>query len=169
MKTNSSVEIRDAILPNDLDCIKQLWTDYLTQGNDKIQLLYGVHPHNPEEAVSEDITNIDKFLPPNDRLLSAFIDNKDCEIGCLKSINNEIGQIKLIYVDHNFRKIGAGRAILQRLLTVPKETGYQKVRLDSPKFIDAAHSLYRSVGFIDIPVYDEVEIPEEFRQYLLFM
>ena len=30
MKTNSSVEIRDAILPNDLDCIKQLWTDYLT-------------------------------------------------------------------------------------------------------------------------------------------
>ncbi|MBX9807290.1 MAG: hypothetical protein K2X95_05795, partial [Flavobacteriaceae bacterium] len=26
-----------------------------------------------------------------------------------------------------------------------------------------------SFGFNDIPVYDEVEIPEEFRQYLLFM
>ena len=30
--------------------------------------------------------------------------------------------------------------------------------------MEAAHSLYRSFGFKDIPVYDEVEIPEEFRQ-----
>ncbi len=35
--------------------------------------------------------------------------------------------------------------------------------------MEAAHSLYRSFGFAAIPVYDEVEIPEEFRQYLLFM
>ena len=35
--------------------------------------------------------------------------------------------------------------------------------------MEAAHSLYRSFGFAEIPVYEEVEIPEEFRQYLLFM
>ena len=39
MNTNSSVEIRDVILPDDLDDIKQLWTEYLTWGNDKMQLL----------------------------------------------------------------------------------------------------------------------------------
>ena len=74
-----------------------------------------------------------------------------------------------MYVDPSFRKIGAGRAILQSLINAAKETGYKKVRLDSPKFMEAAHSLYRSFGFKDIPVYAEVEIPEEFRQYLLFM
>ena len=74
-----------------------------------------------------------------------------------------------MYVDPNFRKIGAGRAILQGLLNAAKETGYQKVRLDSPRFMDAAHSLYRSFGFAAISAYEEVEIPEEFRQYLLFM
>jgi hypothetical protein len=43
------------------------------------------------------------------------------------------------------------------------------MRLDSSKFMEAAHQLYRSLAFHDIPVYPEVEIPEEFRQYLLFV
>jgi GNAT superfamily N-acetyltransferase len=169
MNTNANIEIRDAQLPSDIDCIKQLWTDYLRWGNDTMQLLYGVHPHNPEEAVQEDILNITKFLPPNGRLILAFTNGNACGIGCLKSINDEIGEIKRMYVDPNFRKIGAGRAILQGLLNAAKETDYKKVRLDSPKFMEAAHSLYRSVGFKPIPAYPEVEIPEEFRQYLLFM
>ena len=71
-----------------------------------------------------------------------------------------------MYVDPSCRNVGAGRAVLQSLLTAAKETGYKKVRLDSPKFIKAAH---RSVGFKEIPVYAEVEIPEAFGQYLLFM
>ena len=169
MNTNSVIEIRDAKLSGDIVFIKQLWTDYLTWGNDKMQMLYGVHPHNPEEAVKEDIKKIDKFLPPNGRLMLAFVDENACGIGCLKSINEEIGEIKRMYVDPSFRQIGAGRAIVKALLNAAKEAGYKKVRLDSPKFMEAAHSLYRSVGFRDIPVYDEVEIAEEFRQYLLFM
>jgi GNAT superfamily N-acetyltransferase len=169
MNTNSIVEIREAQLPKDIESIRQLWTAYLTWGNDKMQSLYGVHPHNPAEAVQQDIEKIDKFLPPNGRLILAFIDGKACGIGCLKSINDEIGEIKRMYVDPSFRNIGAGRAILQALLKAAKETGYTKVRLDSPKFMEAAHSLYRSFGFKDIPVYEEVEIPQEFRQYLVFM
>jgi len=169
VNTNTVIEIRDAKLPNDVDNIKQLWTDYLTWGNDKMQLLHGVHPHNPSEAVEQDIKMIAKFLPPNGRLILAFVDEKACGIGCLKSINSTIGEIKRMYVDPSFRNIGAGRAILQSLLTAAKEAGYKKVRLDSPKFMEAAHVLYRSVGFKDIPVYAEVEIPEAFRQYLLFM
>ena len=169
MNTNSVIEIRDAKLPDDLDSIQQLWTAYLTWGNDKMQMLYGVHPHNPEEQVAQDIEMIDKFLPPNGRLILAFIDGNACGIGCLKSINNEIGEIKRMYVNPTFRQIGAGHAILQGLLNAAKEADYKKVRLDSPKFMEAAHSLYQSFGFAAIPVYEEVEIPKEFRQYLLFM
>ena len=169
MNNNSVVEIREAKLPNDIDFVRQLWTDYLTWGNDNMQKLYGVHPHNPKEAVEQDVKMIDKFLPPNGHLMLAFIDNNACGIGCLKSINDEIGEIKRMYVNPSFRKIGAGRAILQSLINAAKETGYKKVRLDSPKFMEAAHLLYRSFGFKDISAYPEVEIPEEFRQYLLFM
>jgi hypothetical protein len=35
--------------------------------------------------------------------------------------------------------------------------------------MEAAHALYRSVGFRDIDAYPEVEIPEAFSAYLLFM
>jgi GNAT superfamily N-acetyltransferase len=169
MSKNSVVEIREAKLPNDINFIRQLWTDYLTWGNDNMQQLYGVHPHNPKEAVEQDVKMIDKFLPPNGRLMLAFIDKNACGTGCLKRIDKVTGEIKRMYVNPSFRKIGAGRAILQSLLNAAKETGYRKVRLDSPKFMEAAHSLYRSFGFQDISAYPEVEIPEEFRQYLLFM
>ncbi len=169
MKNKNTVKIREAILPDDTEVVQRLWLDYLTWGNDKMQMLYGVHPHNPKEAVEQDIKKIDKFLPPDGRIYLAFIDDIACGIGCLKSINTDTGEIKRMYVDPSFRKIGAGKAILESLLNAAKAAGYKKVRLDSPQFMEAAHSLYRSFGFKDIPVYDEVEIPEEFRQYLLFM
>jgi hypothetical protein len=41
--------------------------------------------------------------------------------------------------------------------------------IDFVRQMEAAHSLYRSFGFQDISAYPEVEIPKEFRQYLLFM
>lgn len=169
MNANSAVKIREVRLPDDIDSVRQLWIEYLTWGNDNMQMLYGVHPHNPSEQVDQDIKMIAKFLPPNGRLGLAFIDDNACGIGCLKSINEEIAEIKRMYVNPSFRKVGAGRAILQSLLNSAKEIGYKKVRLDSPKFMEAAHSLYRSFGFKDISVYPEVEIPEEFRQYLVFM
>jgi len=163
------VEIRDAKLPGDIDFIRRLWVDYLTWGNDKMQMLYGVHPHNPKETVEQDIKMIDKFQPPAGRIMLAFVDNNACGIGCLKSINKEIGEIKRMFVDPTFRQIGAGRTLLQSLLKAARESGYKKVRLDSIRFMEAAHALYRSYGFKDIPAYEEVEIPEAFRQYLLFM
>lgn len=163
------IEIREALLPKDIADIKKLWYDYLIWGNEKMQMLYGVHPHNPTEQVEEDIEMIDKFLPPHGRLMIAFLEGIPCGIGCLKSINKEIGEVKRMYVNPTFRKIGAGRAILQSLIDAAKETGYKKVRLDSPKFMEAAHSLYRSFGFRDIEPYPEMEIPSEFKDYLLFM
>jgi GNAT superfamily N-acetyltransferase len=166
---NSTVQVRNVLLPNDLEEIRKLWFDYLTWGNNEMQSLYGVHPHDPQIAVEQDIQLIDKFLPPHGRLVLATYEDKVCGLGSLKSINSEIGEIKRMYVDPSFRKIGAGKAILQSLINAAKQTGYKKVRLDSPKFMEPAHALYRSFGFTDIPVYPEVEIPEEFRQYLLFM
>jgi len=169
MDKNEKVKTRAVVIPDDLEAVKKLWFDYLSWGNGRMQELYGVHPHNPKEAVEQDIQQISKFQPPYGQLILAFYEDKICGLGSLKSINPEIGEIKRMFVDPTIRRIGAGRAILEGLIEEAKKAGYKKVRLDSPKFMEAAHSLYRSFGFKDIPVYPEVEIPEEFRQYLLFM
>ena len=169
MAKKSKVEVRYAQIPDDIESIEKLWFDYLVWGNDKMQELYGVHPHNPQEAVEQDIQQISKFQPPYGQLIIAVYEGKICGLGSLKSINSEIGEIKRMFVDPTFRRIGAGRAILEGLLVESKKTGYKKVRLDSPKFMEAAHSLYRSFGFRDIEPYPEMEIPAEFKDYLLFM
>ncbi len=132
-------------------------------------MLYGVHPHHPEEAVEQDIKNIDKFLSPSGRLMLAFNGPTPVGIGCLKRIHSKTAEIKRMYVDPSFRGYGTGRAILDALLKDAQEAGYKNVFLDNPKFMEAAHSLYRSFGFKEIPAYPESEIPEQFRQHLLFM
>jgi GNAT superfamily N-acetyltransferase len=164
-----TVQVREVILPNDLDDVRRLWLEYLAWGNDTMQSMYGVHPHDPKEAVEQDIHSIDKFRPPYGRLMLATYDGKVCGLGSLKSINAETGEIKRMYVDPDARRIGAGRSILEALLLEAKKSGYKTVRLDSPKFMEAAHSLYRSFGFKDIEAYPEMEIPQEFKEYLLFM
>ncbi len=169
MDKKEKVVTRPVVIPEDLKAVEKLWFDYLVWGNDKMQELYGVHPHNPKDAVEQDIQQISKFQPPYGQLIVAVYEDKVCGLGSLKSINPEIGEIKRMFVDPTFRRIGAGQAILEGLLDEAKKVGYKKVRLDSPKFMEAAHSLYRSFGFRDIEAYPEMEIPAKFKDYLLFM
>lgn len=169
MDKKEKVKTRTLILPDDIEAIKKLWFDYLVWGNDKMQELYGVHPHNPKETVEQDIENISKFQPPYGQLILGVYKGKVCGLGSLKSINSDIGEIKRMFVDPTVRRVGAGRAILEGLLMDAKKVGYKKVRLDSPKFMEAAHSLYRNFGFRNIEAYPEMEIPAEFIDYLLFM
>ena len=169
MSKSENVKTRTVVIPNDLEVVKKLWFDYLVWGNDKMQELYGVHPHNPKEAVEQDIQQISKFQPPYGQLILASYEGEVCGLGSLKRINSDIGEIKRMFVDPDSRRIGAGRAILEELLLEAKKVGYKKLRLDSPKFMEAAHCLYRSVGFRDIDAYPEMEIPAEFKEYLMFM
>lgn len=166
---SNDLQIREVKFPDDLQIVQKLLIDYLSWGNGQMQFHFGVHPHNPEQQVSEDIQNINKFLPPHGRMLLAFKGDNVCGIGTLVGIDSQTGEIKRMYVDPTFRNLGVGKAILSSLLDFAKNAGFQKVRLNSPLFMKAAHSLYRSVGFYTIEVYPEVEIPEAFRQYLLFM
>ena len=164
-----TVQVRDAELPGDLEAIERLWFEYLTWGNEEMQARHGVHPHSPRETVAQDIASIAKFQPPHGRLALAFNDGRACGIGCLRRIAIDTAEIKRMYVDPAVRRSGAGRAILEYLLSAAADAGYSRVRLDSPRFMTAAHALYRSAGFVDIEPYAESEIPDEFKPFLLFM
>ena len=52
-----TVEIRNIKLPDDIELVRKLWTDYLTWGNETMQINYGVHPHNPTKIVEQDKYN----------------------------------------------------------------------------------------------------------------
>lgn len=58
--------------------------------------------------------------------------------GAMKRIGPETAEIKRMWVDPSRRGNGVGRAILNRLLSGAQDSGYRRVRLDSPDFMVAA-------------------------------
>jgi L-amino acid N-acyltransferase YncA len=74
-----------------------------------------------------------------------------------------------MYVEPARRGEGIGRALLDELLSAARDAGYERVRLDSPDFMTAAHGLYRSRGFTEIGPYPESEIPDEYKPHWIFM
>jgi ribosomal protein S18 acetylase RimI-like enzyme len=74
-----------------------------------------------------------------------------------------------MYIRPAFRGRGLGRGLLRTLVSEARDIGYSKVRLDSARFMEAAHALYRSAGFQEIEPYDESEIPPDFREHWVFL
>lgn len=115
------------------------------------------------------MTELDMFLPPNGRLILVSIGYETVGLGCLRKIGDGLAEIKRMYVRPQFRGRGIGRDLLEHLFRQAKMMGFRRLRLDSTRFMHIAHSLYRSCGFKEIDPYPESEIPEELREYWVFM
>jgi GNAT superfamily N-acetyltransferase len=148
--------------------VRQLFWEYLQWGNARVNEEYGIR-FDIESWLEQDMLELDKFLPPHGRLLLAEYEGQVAGLACMQRIRGDIGEIKRMYVRPAYRRKGIGRALVQHLIAEAREIGYPRVRLDSVRFMKAAHSLYRSVGFQEIEPYPESEIPEESRQHWIFM
>ena len=170
MEVKSKIQIKDALIPDNIVSIKKLWSDYLIWGNKRMRELYGAQPHhNLKDVVEKDIQEISRFQPPYGQLVIVVHEGEIYGLGSLSSISSEIGEIKRVFVAPNYRRIGTGRSIINELLIVSKKIGFKKVRLESPKFMGSAHSLYKKFGYYDIATYLEMEIPKELKTYLSVM
>ena len=119
--------------------------------------------------VDKTANKLSKFAPPKGRLLLANYDSKI--VGCvgLIKINDDIGELKRMYVKPSHRKKGIGKALLTAIIEEARQIGYSKVVLDSPGFLKEAHAFYYSLGFQKIPPYPQTDIPEKYHQNWLFM
>jgi GNAT superfamily N-acetyltransferase len=160
--------IRDARFPEDRADVARLWLAYLTWGNDEMEARHGFRLP-VEEAVEHDLAVIEKFQPPDGRLLLAVDGDDAIGTAAMRRIDPETAEIKRMFVDPSRRRGGAGRAMLDALIASAEQAGYERIRLDSPDFMTAAHALYRSEGFTEIEPYPESEIPDEFKSHWIFM
>jgi GNAT superfamily N-acetyltransferase len=160
--------VRDADLPRDLDAVVSLWREYLAWGNDELESRYGFR-FAVDETLAADLAAIDKYLPPDGRLLLAFEGPLAMGIVCLRRIGPGDAEIKRMYVQPSRRGGGIGRALLERVIQAAEAGGYERIRLDTPEFTTAAHRLYRAHGFVEVKPYPESEIPDERKRHWLFM
>jgi ribosomal protein S18 acetylase RimI-like enzyme len=95
------------------------------------------------------------YARPTGRLFLALHDgpaDQDATIGCV-GLEEEICEMKRLYVRPGFRNEGAGRALVEKLIAEARAMDYKKMRLDTLPIMREAHALYRNLGFVEIPPY----------------
>jgi ribosomal protein S18 acetylase RimI-like enzyme len=148
--------------------IRELFQEYLDWGSAKLKQEFGVI-FDTSALVESSMQHLDWFMPPRGRLLLGYVEDQSMGIACLKALTDSIGEVKRMYVRPEARNRGLGRALLDRLLEEAQKIGYERVRLDSARFMKEAHKLYRTSGFREIGAYEGSEIPKEFQQHWVFM
>ena len=131
---------------------RTLLVEYLRWVGDIARLSYGL-TFDIEAMARSDIEDGSKFFPPTGRFYLVRNEGRDIGVGCLKRLAQGVGEIQRMYIQPHVRGIGAGRALVERLLSDAKELGYAKVRLESLRALAPAHTLYRSVGFVEVAPY----------------
>ena len=106
-----------------------------------------------DAMVASDLEDRSKFFPPDGRFYVIRREASYVGVGCLKRITPSVAEIQRMYVQPHVRGVGAGRLLLQQLLSDARAIGYEAVRLESLKVLSAAHALYKSAGFAEITPY----------------
>ena len=95
-----------------------------------------------------------KYAEPDGRLLLAFSDKRLAGCIALRKLDEDVCEMKRLFVRDGFRGQQIGVQLIERLIADARETGYKQMRLDTyPAKMGKAVKLYESHGFCEIPPY----------------
>ena len=145
----STVQLRHAGL-DDIDTVVVLFREYA--GGIGIDLGY--------QDFEEELESLPgSYAPPKGSLLLAEIDGK--AVGCVavRALHaTNFCEMKRLYVRDCARGTGAGRALAEAAVAEARRMRYDAMRLDTLSTMAAALSLYRGLGFKEIPAYYKTPI-----------
>ena len=130
-------ELDIAIADPRLDDVRQLVEHHLKFGRS----------HSPPQDAHA--LEVDSLLDPAVTLFSIRRRGELVAIGALKRLDDQHAELKTMHTAEHVRGLGIGRAMLDYLLAVARERGFEDVSLEtgSMEAFAPARSLYASAGF----------------------
>lgn len=103
---------------------------------------------------SEEINGLPgEYAPPKGNIILAYCDGSLAGCVAVHKLNDDICEMKRLYVSSKFRGRGLGRCLIMAILNQAEILGYTRMRLDSTPTMKTAQKLYKSIGFYEIPDY----------------
>lgn len=99
------------------------------------------------------------YVPPDGALFIAHVDDELAGCVALRPLGNGIGEMKRLYVRPAFRSVGLGNRLVDAVIQAARQAGHRELRLDTLASMTAAQTLYRRLGFAEIPPYNDKHIP----------
>ena len=93
------------------------------------------------------------YAPPDGCLILAEDTGKWAGCVALRCLEDDICEMKRLYVLPDFRSRGVGKILAQAVISEACNKGYAKMRLDTIESMHAARKLYASLGFYTIGPY----------------
>lgn len=102
----------------------------------------------------EEITSLDtRYNGPKGALLIAEVDGQPAGVVAVHEFSTGVAELKRLYVDPNFRHLGLGDQLVERIIAIATDKGYRSIRLDTLPTMTGAQKIYRALGFHVIDAY----------------
>ena len=102
------------------------------------------------QNLDHELATLDAFY---EQILVARDDQNAAGCVALRRIDDEICEMKRLYVRPAFRGHDLGRRLAEHIIEEAQQRGYKRMRLDTLPTMTAAIPLYRSLGFVEIAPY----------------
>jgi GNAT superfamily N-acetyltransferase len=102
-----------------------------------------------------DARDLDALRPPHGTFL--VVRSDDTTVGCagLHRIDDATGEIKRMWIDPDWRGLGLGRRLLDRVEDAARDRGRERVVLDTNETLVEAIALYERAGYEPIDRYND--------------
>jgi ribosomal protein S18 acetylase RimI-like enzyme len=138
--------LRQATSPPDIETARALFVEY--QKSLGISLCF--------QGFDAEVASLPgAYAPPEGRLLLAFVGDEPAGCVALRKLGDGICEMKRLWVRPAFRGMRLGRRLAEAVLSEARVAGYRAIRLDTLPSMREAQALYVSLGFVDIPPYND--------------